>query len=60
MTPLKSSKPATVGTEYSQRKDLKASCIKMIDILKEWMNKSLKEILENTNNERKLIKLSKS
>ena len=32
----------------STRKDLKPNVMKMIDVLKEEMNKSLKEIKENT------------
>jgi hypothetical protein len=48
----------TAGHEYSkiaetQEKDLKANYIKMIEVFKEEMNTSLKEIQRNTNGARK-------
>lgn len=46
------------GPEYSNKaeaQDLKINYIKMIEVLKKKIHKSLKEIPDNTNNWRKLI-----
>ena len=60
MSPLKPGYPTTAGPEYSntaatQENDLNTNFMKMIEVLKEEMNKPLKESQENTNNQRKLI-----
>ena len=53
MSLLEPSYPTTAGTEYSniaeaQEKDPKTAFMSMIEVFKEEMNKSLKEIQENT------------
>ena len=53
MSPSEHSYPTTATSKYSntaeaQEEDLKTNFMKMIGILKEEMNKSLKEIQENT------------
>lgn len=58
MSPLKSSNPTTSSSEYSniaeaQEKKLQIAFMNMIEVPKEEVNKSLKEIYENTNNGRK-------
>lgn len=65
MSPLESSNSTTAGHKHSnipesQGKYFKKACMDMIEILKEEMNKFVKEIHENTNSERKLIKLFKT
>ena len=54
MPPLEPSYPTPVGPKYSnigeaQEKYLKVNYVKMIEVLKEKINKSLKESRENTN-----------
>lgn len=54
MSLLEPSPPTTASPEYSsiaeaQEKDLKINYIKMIEFIKEEINKSLKEIQEDTN-----------
>ena len=55
---LEPNNPIIVGTEICsiaeiQDKNHKMTFMNMIEVLKEEMNKSLKEAHENTNNERK-------
>ena len=58
MIPPESSYPTTGSPGYSniaeaQDDDPKTNCMKMIEVFKEEMNKSLKEIQANTKNRRK-------
>lgn len=58
MSPLKPSCPPTASPEYSktadvQAKDLKTKYRKTMEFVKEEINKSLKEIQEDTNSMRK-------
>jgi hypothetical protein len=64
MSLLEPSYPTTAGSEYSniaeaQEKDPKTAFMSMIEVFKEEMNKSLKEIQENTIKQYKEIKLFK-
>jgi hypothetical protein len=56
MPPLEPSNSTTIGSENyhitGEQEDLKTVFIKTIEILKEEMNKSLKDRYENTNNVR--------
>lgn len=60
MPPLEPSNSTTIGSENyhitGEQEDLKTVFIKTIEILKEEMNKSLKDRYENTNNVRNWIK----
>lgn len=54
MSPLEPSCPTTAGLEYSyiaesQEKDFKTNCMKVVEALKEEMNKTLTGIHENAN-----------
>jgi hypothetical protein len=58
MSPLESNNPTIVASEKCNRsepkdKDLKIAFMNMMEILKEEMDKSSKEVYENTNNKRK-------
>jgi hypothetical protein len=58
MSPPNLSNPTKVGPEYfnlgeAQEDVLKMAFINMIEVLQEEMNNSIKEIYENTNDERK-------
>ena len=55
MSPLKFSNTTTASPEYcdiadTQEKDLNLTFMNIIEVLKEEINKSLKEIQKNTNN----------
>jgi hypothetical protein len=64
MIPSEPTYPTKTSPEYSntaemQEKNLKTNFLKMINILREEMNKYFKGIQENTNNEKKWKILSK-